>query len=281
MRGPFALAVSVLLLLLLTARAEAQLLLMREHEREMDTGRIGIGIDTQAFFGYRLGAGYSFVQPTLMAAFRFREAVFEAAMPFGYFHESNEPGADHDQLGLGNPWFALLYLPDCECGLSRLSLGMGAPVARGESELERSMVALGRGVAGDWDGYLWLPEFWPLVAGASTRKEIRWLRLVWDADLILGLPGGGRTTEFGAQMAGEADFLFGWQTTLGVRAWGALYPTFHGDMFQSAAMLYLRYTRPHDSFSLRFTLNFDPPAGFSFRLDGMWGLGLAYVRSFL
>ena len=73
-------------------------------------------------------------------------------MPFGYYHQNNAPGADHDQFGLGNPWFALLYLPDCECGLSRLSVGMGAPVARGGSDLERSMVALGRGVAGDWDG---------------------------------------------------------------------------------------------------------------------------------
>ena len=256
-------------------------MLMREHEREMDSGRIGIGLDTQMFFGYRKDAGYSFVQPTLMASFRFREAVFEAAMPFGYYHQNNDPGADHDQFGLGNPWFALLYLPDCECGLSRLSVGMGAPVAQGGSELERTMTALGRGVAGDWDGYLWLPEFWPLVVGASTRKEIRWLRLVWDSDLILGLPGGGRTTEFGAQMAAEADILIGWQSTFGLRVWGVLYPTFPGDIFQSAAMAYFRYNRPNDSFSLRFTLNFDPPAGFSFTDDGMWGAGLAYVRSFL
>jgi hypothetical protein len=255
--------------------------MMREHEREMDTGRFGLGIGRADVLRLPPGCGLQLRAAHGHGSYRFREVVFEAAMPFGYFHENNAPGADHDRFGLGNPWFALLYLPDCECGLSRLSLGMGAPVARGGSDLEKTMVALGRGVAGDWDGYLWLPEFWPLVAGASTRKEIRWLRLVWDADVILGLPGGGRDTEFGAQMAGEADFLFGWQTTLGLRAWGALYPTLPGDKFQSAAMLYLRYTRPHDSFAARFTLNFDPPAGFSFQRDGMWGAGLAYVRSFL
>jgi hypothetical protein len=260
--------------------ADAQLLLMREHERQMDSLRLGVGIDAQAFFGYRKDAGYSFVQPTALASFRFRELVVEAAMPFGYFHQNNDPGRDRDRFAPGNPWFALLYLPDCECGLSRLSLGMGVPLAQGDSDIERSMVALGRGVNGDWDGYLWLPNFWPLVAGASTRKEIRWLRLVWDADVILGLPGGGRQTEFGAQMAGEADFLFGWQTTLGLRAWGVIYPTLPGDMFQSAMMAYLRYTRPNDSFAARFTLNFDPPAGFSFSRDGMWGAGLLYARSF-
>lgn len=260
--------------------AQAQLTLLREHTREMDSGRLGVGLDAQLFFGYRKGAGYSLVQPTALASFRFREVTFEAAVPFGYFHENNDPGRDRDRFALGNPWFDIAYLPDCECGLSRLSLGLGVPVARGDRDVDRVMSQLGRGVAGDWDGYLWLPEFWPLVAGASTRKEIRWLRLVWDADVILGLPGGGRQTEFGAQMAGEMDFLFGWQTTLGFRAWGVIYPTLPGDMFQSAMMAFLRYTRPSDSFALRFTLNFDPPAGFSFSPNGMWGAGLTYMRSF-
>lgn len=264
----------------LPARAQP-LLLMHEHERLMDSGRLGIGIDAQSFFGYRKGAGYSFVQPTAMTAFRFREAVFEAAVPFGYFHENNDPGADHDRFAVGNPWFALLYLPDCECGLSRLSLGMAVPVARGGSDLERKMVGLARGAAGDWDAYLWLPRFLPLVAGVSTRKEIRWLRLVWDADVIVGLPGNGRQTEFGAQTAAEADILFGWQTSWGTRVSAVVYPTLPGDMFQSSLMTYLRYTRTSDSFAARFVLNLDPPAGFSFSDNGMWGLGLQYVRSFL
>lgn len=267
--------------LFMPTSADAQLLLMREHERLMDSGRLGMGVDLQSFFGYRKGSGYSFVQPTVMASYRFREVVFEGAVPFGYFHENNDPGEDHDKVALGNPWGALLYLPDCECGLSRLSLGIAAPVANSGARTDRVMQGLARGVGGDWDGYLWLPDMLPLVLGASTRKEIRWLRLSWDADLIFGLPGGGRAFDFGAQTAGEADILIGWQTTFGARISGVFYPTLPGDAFQSAITTYVRYMRPSDSFALRFVLNLDPPAGFAFSRDGMWGLGLLYARSFL
>jgi hypothetical protein len=259
----------------------AQLLMQREHDRQMDSGRIGLGLDLNTFFGYRHDAGYSFVTPTPLASFRFRELVVEAAMPFAYVHQNNSPGADHDLVALGNPWFSLAYLPDCECGLSRLSLGMAAPVANDHGPLPRELYGLARGVNGDWDGYLWLPDALPLVLGASARKDIRFIRLAFDSDLIVSLPGGGRETEFGAQLAGEFDFLFGWQSTLGFRVSGVSYPTLPGDKFQSALTTYFRYSTTNDSFAVRFILNFDPPAGFSFHNDGMWGAGLSYSRSVL
>jgi hypothetical protein len=265
----------------LAESARAQLILQREHDRQMDSGRIGLGLDLNSFFGYREGAGYSFVTPTALASFRFRELVVEAAFPFAYVHENNSPGADRDLVALGNPWFALAYLPDCECGLSRLSLGVAAPVARSDGRLPRALYALARGVNGDFDGYLWLPDALPLVLGASARRDIRFVRLAWDGDLIVSLPGGGRTTEFGAQTAGELDFLFGWQSTLGFRVSAVTYPTMAGDKFQSALTTYFRYTTVDDSFAVRFVLNFDPPAGFSFSDDGMWGAGLSYSRSLL
>lgn len=261
--------------------ARAQLILQREHDREMDSGRVGLGIDLNSFFGYRHDAGYSFVTPTVLASFRFRELVVETAMPFAYVHENNDPGNDRDLFALGNPWFALAYLPDCECGLSRLSLGVAAPVARWEGRLPRELYALARGVNGDFDGYLWIPNSLPLVLGASARRDIRFIRLAWDGDVIVSLPGGGRTTEFGAQTAGELDFLFGWQSTLGLRVSAVTYPTMGGDKFQSALTTYFRYSTTNDSFTLRFVLNFDPPAGFSFSRNGMWGAGLSYTRSLL
>ena len=252
---------------------------MREHVREMDSDRLALSADLNTFFGNTRGAGYTFVQPSVLAALRVREAVVEAALPFGYFHENNDPGSDRDQLSLGNPWAALLYLPDCECGLSRLSVGIAAPVASNRGLHDRLALALARGAVGDWDGYLWLADTLPLVLGASTRKDIRWLRLIWDADVIVGLPGGGRDPEFGAQMAGEADLLFGWRTTLSARISGTYYPTFSGDVFQSALSTYFRYTSRNDSVAVRFVMNLDGPAGFSFP-SGMWGLGLSYARSF-
>jgi hypothetical protein len=259
--------------------ARAQLLPLREHVREMDSGRLALSADLNTYFGNTRGAGYSFVQPSVLGAFRFREAVIEAAVPFGYYHENNQPGADHDELSMGNPWFALLYLPDCECGLSRLSIGMGVPVATGDNPHQRLLSKLARGAVGDWDGYLWVADMLPLVVGASTRKQLGGhFRLVWDTDLIVGLPGGGRDPEFGAQMAGEADVLFGWQTSLVGRISGVYYPTFGGDPFQSALTFYFRYSRTNDSFALRFVMNLDGPAGFSFP-DGVWGLGLSYARS--
>jgi hypothetical protein len=263
---------------LCSASAYAQLLPMREHLRQMDSGRLALSADLNTFFGYTRGAGYSLVQPSVLAGVRFREVVLEGAFPFAYYHENNDPGDDHDQVSLGNPWGALLYLPDCDCGLSRLSVGMAAPLASGASDHERIALGLARGAVGDWDGYLWLADALPLVLGASTRLDLGRLRLVWDADAIIGLPGNGREPEFGAQMAGQADLMFGWQTTLVGRISGVYYPTFSGDVFQSALTFYLRYSRMHDSYAVRFLMNLDDPAGFAFP-DGIWGLGLSYARS--
>jgi hypothetical protein len=259
--------------------AHAQLLPMREHLRQMDSGRLALSADLNMFFGDTQGAGYSLVQPSVLAGVRFREVVLEGALPFAYFHENNDPGSDHDQFSVGNPWTALLYLPDCDCGLSRLSVGVAAPVASGEDARDRMALALARGAVGDWDGYLWLADALPLVLGASTRLDLGRVRLVWDADAIIGLPGNGRDAEFGAQMAGQADVMFGWQTTLVGRLSGAYYPTLSGDVFQSALTFYLRYSRISDSYAVRFVMNLDGPAGFSFP-HGIWGLGLAYARSF-
>lgn len=266
--------------LCVTDTAHAQLLLMREHERLMDSGRMGLGFDLNTFFGNADGAGYSLLQPTAMAAFRFREVVIEGALPFAYFHENNQPGKDYDRAALGNPWAALLYLPDCDCGLSRLSLGVAAPVVGSGDKLEMAASWLARGANGDWDGYLWRPDMLPLVVGASTLKELGRFQFVWDADLVFGMPGGGRDFDFGAQMAGEADVMFGWQSMLGARIAGTLYPTLPGDAFQSSITTFFRYMRTQDSFALRFVLNLDPPFGFSFSRDGMWGAGLLYARSF-
>jgi len=264
-----------------TAVANAQLLLMREHERMMDSGRVGLGLDLNTFFGNAHDAGYSFLQPSVLGSFRFRELVIEGALPFAYFHENNRPGEDENQLAMGNPWGALLYLPDCECGLSRLSVGLAAPVASDSSRLDALALSLSRSANGDWDGYLWRADMLPLVLGASTRKELGRFRLTWDADAIIGLPGGNREAQFGAQMAGEADVMFGWQTTLAGRISGTYYPTLADDEFQSALTTYLRYMRTTDSFALRFVLNLNPPAGFSFSSNGIWGAGLLYARSFL
>jgi hypothetical protein len=258
--------------------AAAQLLPMREHVREMDSGRAALSADLNMFFGNTRGAGYSLVQPSVLAAVRYRELVIEGAMPFAYLHENNDPGGDHDQFSLGNPWLALIYLPDCECGLSRLSAGIAAPVASGADAHDRLALALARSAVGDWDGYLWLADALPLVVGASTRKELGRFRLVWDTDAIVGLPGNGRDAEFGMQMAGQADVMFSWQTTLVGRISGVYYPTFSGDVFQSALTFYLRYALMSDSLALRFVMNLDGPAGFSFP-DGVWGVGVSYARS--
>jgi hypothetical protein len=59
------------------------------------------------------------------------------------------------------------------------------------------------------------------------------------------------------------------------------YPTLPGDKFQSAFTTYFRYSTVDDSFTLRFVLNIDPPAGFSFANNGMWGAALSYSRSLL
>ncbi len=242
----------------------------------MDSKKFGVSGDLNTFFGQTNGSGYAFFQPTLAASFRFYEAVFEAALPFAYFHENNEPGADHDQFALGNPWFAISFLPDTSCGLSRLSFGIAPDLKRARSPRELMAHSLARAVTGDWDGYLWLEHTLPLVFGASTRKERGMWRIGWDGDVILGLPGNGRQTEFGAQTAGEFALLFGWNVSFGTRLSAAYYPTFDGDPFQAALTTYLRYARVSDAFGARFVMNLDSPAGFSFTDHGIWGAALFY-----
>jgi hypothetical protein len=268
-----------LVLWFVAASAQAQLFTLREHARQMDHLKVGVGADVNTFFGKTQGAGYAFVQPTLLTTFRVYEAVFEAALPFAYYHENQTESADHDQFWLGNLWFALSFLPDTSCGLSRLSLGIAPGLVKTKDARDLQALTLARAAIGDWDGYLWLDRTLPLVFGASTRKERGMWRLAWDGDVIVGLPGGGRHAEFGVQSAGEFALLFGWRTSLGTRLSAAYYPTLDGDPFQSALTFYLRYARVGDAFGARFVMNLDGPAGFSFTNDGVWGLGLFYTAT--
>lgn len=262
------------------ASARAQYVTMREYERMLDHAKVAATVDTNLFFGHALkgdqGAGYSFVQPTVMLASRFREVVFEAALPFAYFHQNNEPGADQNRVIVGNPWLGLAYLPDCTCGLSRLSLGMAIDAAQSDSPLERDGLYLARGAMGDWDGYLWIDKMLPIVAGVSTRADLGMVRLSWDGDLIFGLPARTRDGNFGMQHAGELAVLFNWHLQIAGRFSVAWYPTFPGDDFQSALSAYLRYVVVTDSVGVRFTFNLDPPRGWSFDPAGVWGAGIFY-----
>jgi len=254
----------------------AQYVTMREYERMLDHGKGALTADINSYFGRIDDARYSFLQPTLMAAARWREAVFEGALPFAYFHENNKVGKDNDRVVIGNPWFALAYLPDCSCGLSRLSLGMAIDAAQSDTPLERRALQLARGAMGDWDGYLWIDHMLPLVAGASTRMDFGMIRLSWDGDLIFGLPARTREFNFGTQHAGELAVLFNWHVQLAGRFSAAYYPTFEGDNLQTSLSVYLRYVVVTDSVGARFVINTDRPHGFSFNEDGIWGLGLFY-----
>jgi hypothetical protein len=267
--------------------ARAQLPTTREFERMLDSGRVALTADLNTFIGRAAQlrsreeprastAGYVFLQPTALAAVRYREVVFEAALPFAYFHENNTESRDYDRFVLGNPWVGLAYLPDCTCGLSRLSLGMAPDAVQSDSLLERRALALARGAMGDWDGYLWIDDIMPMVAGASTRMDLGLVRLSWDGDLIFGLPTGGREFEFGTQNAGELALVFNWHWQLAGRVQTSYYPTLPGDKFQSSLAFYLRYAMVDNAVGARFVVNLDGPAGFAFTQAGMWGLGLFY-----
>jgi hypothetical protein len=265
-------------LVLCSSTARAELSTLREHARQTDPGKLVLGGETSTFFGHVDDAGYSLVQPTALAFIRAGEAVFEGAVPFYYLHENNDPGADHDRFGLENPWFGLSYLPDCSCGLARLTLGIAADLANDQSPLQRRALALSRGAQGGSDAYLFTDHLLPLVLGVGTLKDLSFLRLSWDADAIVGLPAKTRDAEFGVQTAGELALRFAWHTQLGMRGVLAYYPTLPGDDFQSSLSLQLRHTRVRgDAFAARFVVNLDGPAGFSFSEDGMWGLSFFYA----
>lgn len=259
------------------ALAQAPLTTLREQERQIDSERAALGIDLSTFFGKAKGAGYTLLQPTLMGAARYAEGVLEVALPLAYVHEDRADAEDGNRVALGNPWIALAYLPDCSCGLSRLSLGLAIDATTSHSRLARQASALSRGALGDWDGYLWIDHMLPLVAGVSTRMELtRKLRLSWDGDVMFGLPAGAREFEIGTQHAAELAFVPSWHWQLATRLSGVWYPSLAGDDFQASLGFSLRYVIVGDAVGARFVMNLDRPHGSAFTRDGMWGLGLFY-----
>jgi len=262
----------VLVLFLKPLSARAELFPLREHTRQIESKQLALGIDTSTFFGRVGEPRYALVAPTLGAAFRLGEAVLEAAVPFAYLHVDNENSDDQNNVAFGNPWLGIAYLPDCSCGLSRLSFGIAPDLATGTAPLDQTALSLARNSQGNWDGYLWLPGLLPLVLGVSTLLELGILHLGWDADLVFGLPVGERERELGLQNAGDAGLWFGSHVVLGGRVHGTYYPTFAGDNFQSALSAYLRLRFSRDSFGVRYLVNLDGPAGYSFSEQGTWGL---------
>jgi hypothetical protein len=273
--------IAVLVLLVASAlapRAEAQLYPFREHVRQLDSGRLALGGDVAGFGGAVRDDTRVLVHPSLLAAVRWREIVVEAALPLVVYHESIPDQGKRTRVAIGNPYAGVAYLPDCGCGLSRLSLGVAAPTAPA-GEVPARALATARAVEGDGDGYLYRAHLFPLVAGASTRMERgQWL-LLWDGDLVFGLPGGARDFDFGTQHAVEADLRFGWDISIAARASLAYYPTLPGDDFQGALTTFLRYAWVDNTLAVRFVMNVDPPGGFSFSRGGIWGAGLHYVHS--
>jgi hypothetical protein len=272
--------VLALVALLLPVTARAQLYPFREHLRLLDTGRLAVGSDSAVFFGKVGDEQRALVQPTLLAGFRIWELVLTGALPLAYYHSADGADGNLTKLALGNPWGEASYLPDCACGLSRLSVGAGLPAATA-SPLGAQALSVARGAHGNWDGYLYMPDFLPLVFGASTRMERGRLLFLWDGDVIVGMPGRGRDLELATQHAGEADLRFGWDMTLGARISATYYPTLPGDKFQSAMTAFFRYAWVDNTLVMRMVLNLDGPAGPAFGQRGMWGAGLHYVRSLL
>lgn len=259
--------------------ARAELFPLREHTRQIDSKQLALGIDTSTFFGQGGEPRYVLIAPTLGASFRIGEVVLEAALPFAYLHVNNQDTDDQNNVALGNPWLGVAYLPDCSCGLSRLSFGIAPDLATGSAPLDQTALALARNSQGNWDGYLWMPDLMPLVLGASTLMELGILHLVWDGDVIFGLPGGGRDRELGFQNAGDASLWFGRHVALGGRIHGAYYPTFGGDNFQAALSAYLRLRFSGNSLGARYLVNLDGPGGYSFSEQGSWGASLFFATA--
>jgi len=184
------------------------------------------------------------------------------------------------ELRVGNIWAGVSYLPDCSCGLSRLTLGVGAPSARADSAPERQALRLAAGQHGNWDAYLWTPDLFPLVFGYQTllplgRGEL--FRLRGEGDVAIGLPGGQRDSEVGLQWRGEA--AVGRMIEVGAWMSAVYWPTFDSGKFQSALATFVRYGTRDTSVGAELVMNLDSPMGFAFVGDGVWSVQLSWLSS--
>lgn len=251
----------ILALLAVSAAAQAQLQPMREHVRNVDSGSLGVAVDTSALVLRTDAAHDVLVAPTFDISYRLGEAVFEAALPVAYLTREEEGESLH-ALALGNPYVGIAYLPDCSCGLSRLSLGTGIPVASDDESLRARALTLARAARGDWDGYVWNANLFPVVVGASTLMEKRSVRLAWDGDLVFGLPAGARAFAFALQNAGDLAWLLGRRVRLGGRIHANYFPVNASNAvsdarFQSAASAYLRVSWPSFWTTASYLVNLD------------------------
>lgn len=272
---------TVAALLCIPNLASAQLTDLREHARRIDHLDVAVGLDLGVYVGDQPDGRSVSVAPSPGFALRLWKAVVELSVPLAVLRQDSFLDGRVRRTRPGNVWLGVSYLPDRACGLTRLTLGMGAPSARADDPFDQQTLSLAGAVHGSWDSYLWMENLLPLVIGYQTTLPLgdkQMARLTGEGDLAIGLPGGNREGEFGMQWAGEASV--GRTVRFGARAGATYWPTLGGDNFQSSLGVALTYAGRKTLVSTRFVMNLDGPSGFAFASAGVWGVQAALVRSF-
>jgi len=129
---------------------------------------------------------------------------------------------------------------------------------------------------GWWNAWLHSPDTLTLLIPARVEARVlEGLFLGAEFAAAVGFPTAedDRGTDLGLQLSLEVRHRKG-AVDAGAALRGVLIPTREGDGQQFSFEPFLRLTFGDAFASLRFTLNIDPPAGFSFESGGLWGLFL-------
>ncbi len=191
------------------------------------------------------------------------------------------------RVSVGNPFLAGWYtLPVSELTV-QIGAGLAMPLASISEDDALSAMAYQYALAMDglMDAWLWAPENVGVVVPARVDHVLgSALRLGGEAAIALLIPTGeqsaspgnrleGAEVEVFLQAAAEAAYVVG-IFEAGVRLQAAWLATLGGDDFQLSVEPFVALDAGPAFARLRFTLNLDEPAGFSFDEQKVWGLHL-------
>lgn len=256
-----------------------------------DEGRTAIWVELAFFAGTNIQGTESAdvfpVSPLLGAAYRVSHHIRVGAQygltlvprsGYGMSLADSESGVS---FASGNPMLLADYIGATESLRYRFGVGVTLPLAD-DDDLDKALaVRMALGMRGSWNAWLWDARRLSVIASGRLSSHAFDGKLLFGGDAALAIlfHMGDEGTAFAVQAAGDAEYVLTDWLHAGVRLALVLYgalpkagTSLADDNLQVSLMPYARMVFGSNFVTAGFLLNLDPPFGFSFDDDRVWGL---------